>query len=54
MSKNDKELTVEVVTSFLQSWFSSPRTAPVKIEDVNAMITSVYTTIHSLPTDHEE
>lgn len=48
MNKTDKELTAEIVCTFIESWHAKQGTSALKIDDVQDMIKCVYTTIHSL------
>lgn len=53
MSKTDKELTVEVVTTYLEAWFNSGKTSPLDFEDLQLLITKTYETVQNLPTEKD-
>lgn len=53
MNKSDKELTVDVVNTFIQSWNAKNSTVALNSDDVVNMIGAVYKTIHSLPCNEE-
>lgn len=46
--KTNKELTVDVVNTFIQSWNAKSGTSPLKADDVTDLIKCVYNTINSL------
>lgn len=48
MEKTDKELTIEVVNTFIQSWQAKSNTTPLKANDIKDLINTVYNTVHSL------
>lgn len=48
MGKSNKELTAEIVEQYVQSWNSSPKTAPMKTDDLCECIKSVYQTLNEL------
>lgn len=48
MPKTDKELTVEVVNTFVASWNAKNSTNAMKGDDVIDLINNVYETIQSL------
>ena len=48
MSKTDKELTVEVVNTFVSSWFSKSNTSALTGAALVSLIEDVYQTISSL------
>lgn len=52
MSKTDKELTVEVVNAYIQSWFLRTNTLSMKPDEVINLIDSVYNTISKLKPDN--
>lgn len=54
MSKSNKELTVEVVNTFVSSWFSRTNTTALDGEDLVSIIKDVYATISSLDTQEEQ
>lgn len=49
MPKTNKELTAEIVSTYIQAWFGSSRTAAMKAEDVADIIKLVHSTISALP-----
>lgn len=51
--KSDKELTIEVVISFMDGWNSRGGTAPLTADNVNNLIKSVYKTISELPVKNQ-
>lgn len=48
MNKTDKELTVEIVNAFINSWSGNPKFAPCTIESIPEIIRTVYDTISNL------
>lgn len=48
MSKTDKELTVEVVNTFVQSWNAKNNTVGIQSNQLPDIIKSIYKTIHNL------
>lgn len=50
MSKTDKELTVEIVNSFVKSWNenTSANSSNINLDDLCETISKVYETIKSL------
>ena len=48
MNKTDKELTIDVVNTFIQSWNAKDGTCALKADDVIDLIKCVYQEIHSL------
>lgn len=53
MSKSDKELTVEVVTSYLDAW-SGQNKVPPKQNELPNLIQMIYKTIHNLEKSEKE
>lgn len=53
MAKTNKELTAEIVSTYIQAWFSSSRTAAMKANDVADIIAVVYDAIAGLPDEPE-
>ncbi len=49
MAKTDKELTAEIVCSYIQGWCSSPRSETLQPNYVADMIQTVFDAVHSLP-----
>lgn len=48
MSKTDKELTVEVVNTFVTAWFSKSTTKSLSGDDLTRLIEDVHKTISTL------
>lgn len=48
MSKSDKELTAEIVCSFLDAWGTQSNCVPVKQDQLPSLIKDVYNTISKL------
>lgn len=48
MSKSDKELTVEVVNTFVQSWNDKNNTSALSVENVTDLIKAVHSTVKNL------
>lgn len=48
MPKTDKELTAEIVISYVESWNARSGTTVLKTDDLIDLITAVYNTVHSL------
>ncbi len=53
MAKTDKELTVEVVNSFISAWFGKTNTNILTGNDLASLIKDVYTSISSLDKSQE-
>jgi len=53
MAKTDKELTVEVVNTFVTAWFSKSSNASLKGDTLPELIKDVYTTIANLEEDKQ-
>lgn len=53
MVKTDKELTVEVVNNFVNSWNARSNTTALQSSDLKDLIKTVYKTIKDLPEDTE-
>ena len=51
MPKSDKELTIDVVNTFIEAWFSRPTATAVALQAdaVTDLIQQVHKTISSLP-----
>lgn len=54
MPKTDKELTAEVASVFIQSWFSSRNSATLQASDVADLIKTIHYSFASLPTADSE
>ena len=48
MNKTDKELTVEVVNTFVEAWNGKSNTNALNADNLVDLIKCVYNTIHSL------
>lgn len=46
--KTDKELTAEIVCSFINAWGTQHNCIPVKQDQLPSLIKEVYETVHSL------
>ena len=53
MSKTDKELTVEVVCSYMHAWGTQHNCIPVKHAELPGLIKDVYKTISDLDKSKE-
>lgn len=55
MAKTDKELTTEIICSFINAWGTQQNCVPVKSSELPGLIKSVYNAVHSLeePSDEE-
>ena len=51
MAKTDKELTAEIVCSYINAWGTQNNCVPVKHSELPGLIKDVYNTVHSLETD---
>ncbi len=49
MAKTDKELTIEVVNTFIASWNNSPKTNAINSPQLIDLIKTVHKTIQDLP-----
>jgi predicted transcriptional regulator len=54
MAKTDKELTVEIVNNYVNSWNGSDRTNPIKSSELTNLIVNVHATIRELPETNQE
>lgn len=54
MSKTDKELTAEIVCSYMNAWGTQNNCVPVKQEQLPKLIEEVYNTIVSLGRDSHD
>ena len=54
MSKTDKELTVELVNNYVNSWNAADRTNPIKTDLFIQIIKTVHKTIQELPETKEK
>lgn len=54
MDKTDKEYTIEVVCTYLNTWGNQNCSVPVGSVDLPKLITSVYNAIHSLDTSSSD
>lgn len=48
MSKTDKELTAEIVTSYISSWNSSENVLPMKATELIDLLQAVHSTLKTL------
>lgn len=48
MAKSDKELTTEIVCSYIHAWGTQNNCVPVKHSELPGLIKDVYNTVHSL------
>lgn len=51
MSKTDKELTVELLTTYISAWNSADRTSAINFEELQSLIKMTHKTIQALPKD---
>jgi hypothetical protein len=54
MSKTDKELTIEVVQTFIESLHAKQGTSPLNGTQVMDLIKSIHSTIQNLPSSGNE
>jgi len=54
MSKTDKELTTEIVTSYIESWNARNTANPINKPQLIDLIQTVYKTIQDLPETKEK
>lgn len=54
MSKTDKELTTEIVCSYINAWGTQNNCIPVKQGELPSLIKSIYNTIHFLDKSSDE
>jgi predicted transcriptional regulator len=52
MSKTDKELTTEIVCSYINAWGSQTNCIPVKQDQLSNLIEDVYKTVANLGRDN--
>lgn len=49
LSKTDKELTVEIVNSFISAWNSADKTNPINTPQLEDLIKNVHSILQGLP-----
>lgn len=54
MAKTDKELTAEIVCSYIHAWGTQNNCVPVKHAELPGLIKDVYDTVHSLEESSDE
>jgi predicted transcriptional regulator len=54
MAKTDKELTAEIVNTYVSSWNGAHNTQPIKTDVLLNIIKSVHKTISELPETKEK
>jgi predicted transcriptional regulator len=52
MAKTDKELTTEIVCSYIHAWGTQEKCIPVKHNELPSLIEDVYNAIVNLDKDH--
>ncbi|SPT99128.1 Uncharacterised protein [Lysinibacillus capsici] len=54
MAKTDKELTAEIVSTYVTSWNGNGKTSPVNFTELTDLIKSVHKTLRELPETNEK